>query len=53
MATKTLYMVIVNDTWRILRRGFKTWEGAYEWALSHDWGQYENEGGLGIRPYTA
>lgn len=51
--TKTIrYQVVTADSWRVIARGFKTWEGAYNWALAHDWGQYENDGGLVVRQYT-
>lgn len=46
MKTTTTYAVITCDTFRTIKTGFKTWEGAYEWMLAHDWGQYELEGGL-------
>jgi hypothetical protein len=49
----TKYAVMTADSWRMIARGFKTWEGAYSWMLNHDWGQYEEEGGLTVRPYTA
>lgn len=52
-ATKTLYAVMIADKWQVVRDGFRTWNAAYEWALSIDYGQYENDGGLVVRPYTA
>ena len=42
----TTYAVIVMDTWTVIKDGFKTWEGAYNWMLAHDQGQYELDGGL-------
>jgi len=51
--TTTKYQVVTADSWRVIKKGFKTWEGAYKWALANDWGQFENEGGLVVRPYTA
>lgn len=52
-STTTKYQVVTAESWRVIANGFHTWEGAYNWALDHDWGQYEEEGGLVIRPYTA
>jgi hypothetical protein len=37
----------------VLARGFSSWEAAYQWMLSHDYGQWEDEGGAVVRPYTA
>lgn len=51
--TTTKYQIVTFDSWRVIRRGFKTWNEAYETMLMIDWGQYENEGGLTVRPYTA
>lgn len=48
----TMYEVVTADSWRVICDGFKTWESAYNWALEHDWGQFENEGGLVIRSLT-
>lgn len=51
--TVTRYRVLIADKWETVKNGFKTWEAAYEYALMIDYGQYENDGGLVIRPYSA
>lgn len=51
--TTTKYQIVTFDSWRVIERDFPTWQRAYEWMLMIDYGQYENEGGLTIRPYTA
>lgn len=45
------YMVITVDSWQVIARGFKTFEGACGWMNAHDYGQYENDGGLIVVPY--
>lgn len=52
-ATITKYQIVTADSWRVIERGFKTWLDAYNRAMMIDYGQFENEGGLVIRPYTA
>lgn len=52
-STSTKYMVVTADSWRIVAHNFNTWEAAYHWALNHDYGQWEEEGGVVVRPYTA
>lgn len=52
-STSTKYMVVTVDSWRVVARDFNTWEAAYHWALNHDYGQWEEEGGVAVRPYTA
>jgi hypothetical protein len=51
--TVTRYQVMIADKWEVIKDGFKTWDAAYEWALQIDYGQFENDGGLIIRSYTA
>lgn len=48
----TRYQIVTRDSWRVIRRGFKNWGSAYDVILQIDWGQYEEEGGLTVRPYT-
>lgn len=48
----TRYQIVTRDSWRVIRRGFKNWGSAYDVMLQIDWGQYEEEGGLTVRPYT-
>lgn len=50
---KTRYMVVTAGSWQVLARNFSSWEAAQHWALSHDYGQWEDDGGIAIRPYTA
>ena len=52
-ATTTKYQIVTFDSWRVIERNFPTWQKAYERMLMIDYGQYENEGGLTVRPYTA
>lgn len=42
------YMVITADGKIKVKEGFATWEDAYHWALNHDFGQYEEHGGLRV-----
>ncbi len=47
----TKYMVRTADTKILVRKGFDTWEDAYNWKLIHDWGQYGQP--LAVFSYTA
>lgn len=49
----TRYQVITSDLKIVVKRGFLTWEEAHDWALTHDWGQYAEHGGLYASPFTA
>ena len=49
----TKYAVITAYSYRTIAEGFKTATGAWNWAMAHDWGQYEEDGGLRVVPYTA
>lgn len=51
-ATVTKYQIITADSWRIIECGFNSWLDAYNYAMMIDYGQFENEGGLMIIPYT-
>lgn len=42
---------VVTGTYRVIASGFYTYEGACGWADTHDYGQFENDGGLMIIPY--
>lgn len=53
MKTTTKYMVCTTDYAIIVKKGFDNWTDAYHWALNHDFGQYEENGGLRAAPYTA
>lgn len=55
MASKfiTKYQVITGDFQIVIKQGFDTWTDAYHWALNHDFGQYEEHGGLHATAYTA
>lgn len=46
------YQVIIADSWKVIAKGFRTMRGAADWAYDHDFGQYEEDGGLRIMPYT-
>lgn len=50
--TKTKYQIVTFDSWRVIEKGFESWNKAYERMLMIDYGQYENEGGLTVRAYT-
>ena len=52
-ATTTKYMVCTTDYTIIVKKGFDNWTDAYHWALNHDFGQYEENGGLRAAPDTA
>ena len=45
------YQIVTADSYRVIATGFKTIAGARAWADNHDYGQYENEGGLMIIQY--
>lgn len=49
---KTTYVVRTMDTYRVLKT-CKTYGKALEWALDHDYGQWELEGGLVIEARVA
>lgn len=49
--TITVYIVRTADTCRNLKT-CKTYDGAMGWALDHDYGQWELEGGLVIDKMT-
>ena len=42
------YMVVTADCKYKVKDGFATWEEAYHWSLNHDFGQYEENGGLRV-----
>ena len=46
------YQVVIADSWKVIAKGFRTMRGAADWAYDHDFGQYEEDGGLRIMPYT-
>lgn len=46
------FQVVTADSFRVVADGFKSYNGACGWAEDHDWGQYENDGGLIVRSYT-
>lgn len=50
MKSNVRYQVITG-TYRIIASGFYTYEGACGWADDHDYGQFENDGGLMIISY--
>ena len=51
--TVTKYQIVTADSWRVIAKGFNSWNTAYEHMLMIDFGQFENDGGLIVRPYTA
>ena len=51
-STATKYQIVTFDSWRVIERGFTSWNRAYERMLMIDYGQFENEGGLTVRAYT-
>lgn len=52
-STVTKYQVITRDFKKIIKKGFTNWDDAYMYALFHDYGQYQNHGGLCAVAYTA
>lgn len=42
---------VVTGTYRIVASGFYTYEEACSWVNAHDYGQFENDGGLMIISY--
>lgn len=48
----TRYMVRTTDYAVIVKQGFITWNEAYEWAMTHDYGQYAEHGRLCVVRYT-
>lgn len=46
-----MYMVVTADSYKVIAKGFHTEAGANGWADAHDWGQWEEEGGLMVIPY--
>lgn len=51
-ATSTRYQVVTADTWHVVADGFYTYDGACGWADAHDYGQWEDDGGLMVMAYT-
>ena len=51
MKNNTRYQVITADSYRVIANGFYTWTSACEWAERHDYGQFEDEGGLCVMSY--
>ena len=49
----TKYEIITRYSYRVIATGFKTREGAQGWADAHDWGQWEEEGGVRVVAYEA
>lgn len=49
----TRYQIVTIDSYRVIARGFRTAIGANNWLNAHDYGQFENEGGLVIVSYQA
>lgn len=45
------YQVVTADSYRVIASGFKSLHAACEWADNHDYGQFENDGGLLVIPY--
>lgn len=45
------YQVVTADSYRVIADGFYSWKSACAWAERHDYGQFEDEGGLCIIPY--
>ena len=52
-ATTTKFQIVTLNSWKVVARGFNSWNEAYHWGLNHDYGQFEDEGGWAVRPYTA
>lgn len=48
----TKYQIVTFDYTIKVRAGFDSWTRAYHWAVNHDFGQYEENGGLRILAYT-
>ena len=46
-----MYSVITGQCTRTIKKGFASWTEAYHWALNHDFGQYDEEGGLHVGSY--
>jgi hypothetical protein len=42
---------VVTGTYRVIASGFYTYDGACRWADNHDYGQFEEDGGLMIISY--
>lgn len=51
MENKIRYQVVTTDSFQIIADGFYTEEGAWGWASAHDYGQFENDGGLRVIEY--
>lgn len=47
----TMYQIVTINSWRVIAKGFRTWNEAYEHGLIIDYGQFENEGGWTVRAY--
>lgn len=45
------FEVVTVDSWRTIALGFNSRKRAEGWAEANDYGQYEEEGGLIVRPY--
>lgn len=46
-----MYMVVTLNSYKVIARGFHSAYGALQWADAHDWGQWEEDGGLLVVPY--
>lgn len=45
------YKVVVADSYQVVASGFRSLRAACEWASNHDYGQFENDGGLLVLSY--
>lgn len=47
------YKVITANSYHTIAEGFTSFTQAYHWAMNHDYGQWEEEGGWIVREYIA
>ena len=51
--TITKFQIVTLYSWKVIKNNFNSWNEAYHWGLNHDYGQFDDEGGWAVRPYTA